>query len=355
MSSLTGHGADATNRHRKSRSGKTRQRDLSTIKSMRTTNFWSIDPSAILRVILVPVVMVIGVIVSRSVRAEDLVEFANGSTKTGTIHEIRKSDREFDFSSTVGGRTFRRTYGYDQVSAVTYGGKRYVLNPSDDPGDGSASHSEADGANLNRTKDEVTAIIKSQGSQDPDWLATTPLNHPDSLELAWPLKAEGPWDESKNVAQYIWGRVNPNESRWKPGIKLVHECMNRHQDDQELLLRDMQKLGDMYFTLLQDYARAAYWLQKAKVTATTPLGVYLAECYWRLGSKPMAMEMLRGERLHFDAIKLLGDMGEIKRALSLTKAYSNSNVSNEAFLNMGDALSGSRATRSSGGVLPTGP
>ncbi|TWT50467.1 FMN-binding domain protein [Rubripirellula amarantea] len=270
--------------------------------------------------------------------AQDTIEFANGSVMKGEILEIRKSDREFDFSSTIGGKTFKRTYSYDKVQAVTYNGKRFVLNEAGGSNaDDSATGSDGE---VTRTKEEVLAFIESVGSTDPDWLASTQLNHPKSLELAWPMKAEGPWNESKNVGQYIWGRVNPNESRWKPGVKLIYECMKLHENDSKLLRRDMEKLGDMYFTLFQDYPRAAYWLQKANVSATGPPGIFLAECYWRLGCKPMAMSQLRGKSLHFSAIKLFGDMGELKRATSLTRTYSKSSVFNEAFLNMGDALRG---------------
>ena len=266
---------------------------------------------------------------------EDLVEFVNGSTLTGKMLEIRKDAREFDFSSKFGQTAVTRTYPYASVHAVTFNGKRFVLTPKQAMSAGETSTGET-----TRTPAELRKHIEQVGGTPPDWLASTDMNHPSSLDLDWPLKPSGKWDESKNIGQYIWGRVNPNVSRWKPGIKLVHHVMERHQRNPTLLKRDMEKLGEMYFTLLQDYPRAAYWLQKAKVSATTPTGIHLAECYWRLGSKPMAMDMLKGRSLHLNAIKLLGDMGEVDKAMALTASYANTNSFNEAFLNAGDALRG---------------
>jgi uncharacterized protein with FMN-binding domain len=93
-----------------------------------------------------------------------------------------------------------------------------------------------------------------------------------------------------------------------------------------------------YFTLLQDYPRAAFWLQKAKPSVSQADGVRLAECYWRLGNRDMALEMLRGKSLALESIKLLGDMHEVDGAITLTKAFSRTNADNQAYLLAGDAL-----------------
>ena len=261
--------------------------------------------------------------------ADDSVEFANGSTMRGKILAIRKADREFDFRTSIAGRTIQRTYPYAKVHAVTINGKRFVLTPKN------SSNGDSPGE---KSKAEVMRIIEQQGGQPPDWLSSAPANWPKSLDLDWPLRAEGKWNESKNIGQYIWGRVNPNESRWKSGVRLVHECLDRHTGNVALTKRDMEKLGDMYFTLLQDYPRAAYWLQKANASSSKKIGVFLAECYWRLGNKPMAMKQLGTSSLNVGAIKLLGDMGEIEQAKRLADRFANTNGFNEAFLNAGDAF-----------------
>ena len=262
----------------------------------------------------------------------DSIEFLDGHSVEGRILEIRKDDREFDFTDPKTNAT--KTYAYADVHAVTFKGRRFVLTPKQSEPTGDAGNSPGKSS----TKPEILQQIDQAGRTPPDWFDATPLNHPDSLELDWPLEAKGPWNESKNVGQYIWGRVNPNVSRWKSGIKLVHECMKLHQNDSRLLQRDMDKVGIMYFELLQDYPRAAFWLQQAKATANTASGVALAECYWKLGNKEMAEDLLRRSAPHIRSIKLLAEMGELDRALATADRFIKSRVLvNEALLAAGDA------------------
>ncbi len=145
------------------------------------------------------------------------------------------------------------------------------------------------------------------------------------------------WNAQKNVTQYIWEIVNPNPERWKSGIKLVHRILSTHRDNSALLVRDMRQLGEMYFRLLQDYPRAAFWYRKARVENGTPLGVRLAECYWRMGSKAMAMEQLKARTVSIGVIKLYSDMGETKRALQLVEPFAKVGRTHEAYLLGGDA------------------
>ncbi len=275
--------------------------------------------------------------------AEDQVELLNGTRLSGQMIGIRKDDREFDFESSFGGKLVKQTYAYDKIHAVTFGGKRFVITPMTESAPMAAPMANAEATThhtTQRTKAEVLQFIEDFGSTEPDWLASTQMNHPETLDLEWPLKTEGKWDESTNVGQYIWGRVSPNEARWKPGIKLVYECMKRHQQNRTLLVRDMEKLGDMYFTLLQDYPRAAYWLQKADASVSKETGIFLAECYWRLGNKELAFAKLQGNLLHFNAIKLYGDMDEIEMAMNVANVYAKTPLFNEACLKAGDALRG---------------
>ena len=46
----------------------------------------------------------------------------------------------------------------------------------------------------------------------------------------------------------------------------------------------------------------------------------LAECYWRLGNKQMALDLLNRRTIYLSSIKLLADMGETQRALQLAEA-----------------------------------
>ncbi len=271
-------------------------------------------------------------------KGQDSVVFLNGTELSGKILEIRKADKEFDFQTTIAGQTVKRTYQYSTVHAVTFNGKRFVINEITDERLADVGASEDASDRVTRSASEVRQLIDTVGASEPDWLTTTKLNHPSSLDLSWPLKVDGPWDESKNVGQYIWGRVNPNPSRWRPGIKLMYECIELHQGQPALLQRDYGALADKYFVLFQDYPRAAYWFEKAKVGVNQKAGIHLAECYFRLGNKQMAMKQLRSRVLHVDAIKLLGEMDELQAALNLTNVYARTQAFNEAFLNAGDAL-----------------
>lgn len=270
--------------------------------------------------------------------AQDTVEFLNGTKMEGKILEIRKDAKEFDIESTVGGQNLKRTYPYSKVHAVTLDGKRFELTPMAESGGGQEAKTQELSGKAARTKEEVLALIETAGTTVPEWYSATQLNIPDTLDLSWPEKPGGKWNNKKNVGQFIWDVVNPNERRWQSGIKLVHHCMAMHKDDKPLLQRDMDKLATMYFTLLQDYARAAFWYQKTGARANQPSGVRLAECYWRLGNKEMGLEMMRGQVLPPNSVKLLGEMGEIKDALDVAKVYSKTQAASEVFLAAGDAL-----------------
>ena len=74
----------------------------------------------------------------------------------------------------------------------------------------------------------------------------------------------------------------------------------------------------MYYALLQDYARAAYWWRKAGIErATLGPGVHLAECYWKLGNRQMAVGAIEKLPPRFETIKLWADMGDLRRALAI--------------------------------------
>jgi uncharacterized protein with FMN-binding domain len=262
------------------------------------------------------------------VAAQDLVELTSGAKVRGKVKEIRKEEKEFDFEATVGGRTYKRTYPFGKVHAVTMGGKRFVLTETD---------AEEAGAKKLRPKAEVERLIAEEGKTPPEWYESTPLDPPPTLELSWPLKDEREWNNQRNVGQYIWDIINPNPNRWQEGVKLVHHCLSLHADDPKLLKRDMETLGIMYFELFQDYPRAAFWLQKAGAVKGSRNGIFLAECYWRLGNEAMAKEMLSARRVNVQAIKLWGDMGETDRAVQLAEAYRKAKQPQTAFLLAGDA------------------
>jgi uncharacterized protein with FMN-binding domain len=275
--------------------------------------------------------------------AEDLVELLSGAKVRGKVVEIRKEAREFDVETTVGSRTVTRTYSYDRVEAVTINGKRYVLNARTESASTSRDDSSerpvgsSDGSTTQCSRAEIERLIEKDGTTPPDWFESTELDYPSTLDLSWPLKPPTKdWQAHKYVFHYLWSNVNPNPSRWKSGVKLIHHILPRHRNDPTLLARDMLELGNMYFRLLQDYPRAAFWYRKSGVQKGTPASVWLAECYWQMGSKAMAMEELNSRTLPGSAIKLLSDMGETRKALQLVEAYARAGQPHEAYLLGGD-------------------
>jgi uncharacterized protein with FMN-binding domain len=269
--------------------------------------------------------------------AEDVVEFLAGSKVVGTVKEIRKDKKEFDIEVRIGTRTYLRTYPFSKVHAVTMKGKRFVLNTIPDSSSSSGGAGAA-ASGSSRSKMEIDDLINDVGRRSPDWYDSTALDYPRTLDLSWPLKPpKKGWNNQVNIGQYLWDIIYPNTPRWKSGIRLIHHEMSLHANDRTLLGRDMRTLGSMYFNLFQDYPRAAFWFRKAGTQPGSLDSVLLAECYWRLGNKQMANELLSSRTLPAQAIKLLGDMGETRRALDLANAYAKAGRPHEAYLLAGDA------------------
>ncbi len=284
---------------------------------------------------MIRVVWIIGLMLAIPCSAwgEDEVEFLSGAKVKGTVKEIRKDKNEFDFEVQLGGRSMLRTYPYAKVHTVTIKGKTFVLTKPSATGT-----STAGAVNATRSNAEVLRLIEAAGQSPPDWFDATPLDYPQSLDLSWPIKApDAGWNNQVNVGQYMWDIINPNPNRWKSGIRLMHHLLSVHENDQARMKRNMATLGGMYFRLLQDYPRAAYWLRKARLSQTDGQRTMLAECYWRMGSKKMANEILSAKRLPLSAIKLLGDMGQTDRALRLADAFGSRKNSQDAYLLAGDA------------------
>jgi uncharacterized protein with FMN-binding domain len=176
-----------------------------------------------------------------------------------------------------------------------------------------------------KTKAEVLAFIKKTGSTPPDWFAATPLNYPSTLDLSWNQPPPGsPWDPNKNVGQFIWTSINENEARWKEGIKFLHHLLTVNKDKQATVKKVMAALGNMYHDLHQDWARAAFWKQMAGETDT----LELAHCYFKLGSKDMAVDILTkygpDNTRHASVVRLWAEVGDPARALKLAEQMANS-------------------------------
>ncbi len=274
--------------------------------------------------------------------AEDVLELVSGSVVRGRI--VARDEKQITIRTMLSGRTFTRKYPLERVRAVTSGGEREVLQGSAEGGPaavGPTARAAGKGgpAAANRSRAEVDALIDKQGRTPPEWWDSVPLSYPKTLDLSWPEPAPAPWNAQKNVGQYVWDIINPNPGKWREGVRLMHHLLVLHKDDPDKTYRAMELLAHMYHDLLQDYPRAAFWWRKvlAAQGGDSPDGVKLAECYWKLGSKKMATDLLGQISPYYATIKLLADMGETQSALRLAESAARGGEADLAYLYAGDA------------------
>ena len=138
-------------------------------------------------------------------------------------------------------------------------------------------------------------------------------------------------DNSRSIDQYLVQVIYPNDSRYETGIKLVNYLMIMHKDDRQKLVRSLSTLGDLFYDLLNDYARAVFWWQKAAKMGGSIDSLKLARCYYELGSKSAAYELLANVNSGYrgsnkDAIKFWANMGEVDKALDMIESGSQGNM-----------------------------
>jgi len=267
--------------------------------------------------------------------SDALVEFLSGAKVHGRI--TARDNQTITVAMKVGGRNLTRQYSVDEIRAITIEGRREVLGggaSSDGHSDAAASHGDT-----RRGRAEIEQLIDRLGRTPPDWWDSTPLDYPQTLDLSWPRKAPPPWNPRKNVGQYLFDMVQPNPGKWRGGVRLIHHLLEMHEEDQEKRQRAMMTLGRLYYHLLRDYAHAAFWWRQAGVerSGQTPQGVRLADCYWKLGNKQMALDLMNRNSVYYSTIKLLADMGETERALRIAEAGARGNLPDLAYLHAGDA------------------
>lgn len=192
-----------------------------------------------------------------------------------------------------------------------------------------------------RTPDEVEALIRKVGGTAPDWWDSVELKYPETLDMDWPMKAEGNWNNQKNVGQYIWDVINPNPDRWREGIKLVNHLMVKHKGDRAKLARAMQSLGSMFHNFMQDWPRAVFWWRMSAKYGGGVAPTRLANCYLQMGCEQMAREVLMRMPTDYtrngEVIKLWADMGQLKKALELAEQKGRSGMPQIAYLAAGNA------------------
>jgi uncharacterized protein with FMN-binding domain len=281
-------------------------------------------------------------LIAPALATADLLELLSGAKVEGRVTNIDKAEKKLTFERMLGSRAYSRVYSYSQVHAVTLGTKRYVLNEkttgSSTTGSSRSTTGRARTGNR-RTKAEIESLIDQLGRTPPDWYESTRLNYPQSLDLSWPQPPPKGWNAQRNMGQYIWDIINPNPGRWREGIRLMHYLLKHHEDNPATLARVMQSLGRMYHDFEEDYARAAFWWRRAGLEGNrqSPQSVKLARCYWKLGNKDMAVDLLERLPTWANTIKLWSDMGETSRALQLAEAYARGGYPDIAYLYAGDA------------------
>jgi len=272
--------------------------------------------------VLLSLIFLSAVFAAARVGSAATIEYLDGTRLECKV--LSKDEMNVTVEVTSGGMTVKRTIPLAKVHKVTINDKTYVINERSAAASAKTASDVPAASKPRRTKAEVEAVINELGRKPPDWFEATPLNYPKTLDLSWP---EGPppggWNNQKNVGQYIWDIINANPNKWREGVKLMHHLLTMHKDDPEKRERIMEALGRMYHNLHQDHARAAFWWRQAGVEKTqSPPGimVHLAECYWRLGNKQMAVDHLRKiKSVPYDAIKLWADMGEHQQAMAIVE------------------------------------
>jgi len=272
----------------------------------------------------------LALLLSATTRA-DVVEFVNGTKVEGQV--AARDQESLTVKTTVGERTFTRRYTLDKVHAITTGDKREVLHEKKAEVPATATSGQE------RSKAEGEALIDKLGRAQPEWWDSVALNYPKTLDLNWPNPPFRQWDNQRYIGQYVWDIISPTPNKWREGIRLMHHLLGVHKDNAELRSRAMNELGRMYFDYLHDYARAAFWWRSAGVETDNAYrhGVSLAECYWRLGNKQMALDLMDKLQPQFPMIKLWAEMGELQKALAMADANATGQLADMACIYAGDA------------------
>ncbi|MBM4044651.1 MAG: FMN-binding protein [Planctomycetes bacterium] len=273
----------------------------------------------------------------------DVVELLNGQRVEGSVVQMGDSEIVIKVNTARGAVDMK--FGAEKVHAVTVKGERKVLNEKPSakaktPPKEMKTQVEP-GDKLSRA--ELVALVDKTGRTPPDWWDSVPLSFPQTLDMTWtPPPPKSPWNPQKNIDQYFWSVVNENERQWKGGAKFAHHLLELHKNNRELVRKAMRQLAHVYAALLQDYARGAFWHQQVIRLGEVYIEdfVKLANCYWKLGCKDLAKEVItklgEDDTRHGELIKLWADMGHLDKALQLAEAKAK-DMPDAAYLAAGEA------------------
>jgi uncharacterized protein with FMN-binding domain len=284
----------------------------------------------------------------------DTIELTNGKKYEGRV--IERTADGITFKATVGAGSMTYTFAVSEVKSLVADGKRptpvskeptaaptakpalFTKEPPVSPAPTAKptpAPATSPSSGNTRTKAEVDALIDQAGKTQPDWWDSVQLNYPNTLDLTW-AKPTPPYNPNKWLGQYLWGVINPNPGRHKEGIKLLHHVLEVNKSDPAKQAQTMQELGSKYARYLNDWARAAYWWRKAGDEGDYDTAMGLAECYWKLGCKSMAVETLSNTGfLSSEIARLWSEFGEPEKGLKAAEDLAKS-APHEAWYVSGD-------------------
>ncbi len=194
---------------------------------------------------------------------------------------------------------------------------------------------------ITRTRAEVNALIREKGRTPPEWWDSVPLEYPKTLDMTWKKPPRGSkWNPRKNIGNYVFSVIYENPGKWKQGAKFLHHVLAINKNNPAVVQKAIGKLANVYHDLLEDWARAAFWYRKSR-NRDIHTQVRQARCYWKLGNKDMAAEIL--SQITYDytrygaVIKLWADMGELDKAIEAAEKRAKTGRPKSAYLAAGDA------------------
>ncbi len=250
----------------------------------------------------------------------DVVELTGGVSIEGDI--IEQTDALVRVMVKGSGKEVAWPTG--QVVAVTVDGERREVAASAPAPVPPGAPPDAPPGTPELTPLEADALIQEQGRKQPDWWGSVQVIYPATMDLDWNEPSK-PRNNQKSVDPFIWDIINPNPRRWREGVKFVHQLLVRNQRDPVATQKAMGMLSRMYHSLLQDYPRAAFWIRQIGDRRRLYYGeqVSLADCYWRMGCRVMAVDTVRNMRVDHGGgqlVQLWADMGDLQQALSIAEA-----------------------------------
>lgn len=284
-----------------------------------------------------------------SAASADEIELTNGRRYQGRLIKRTAMSVTFKIVYPSGG-VAQLVFPASRVKSLKITGKEPVVTkppkpqPTAKPGPATRPGPERPGPRTKvPTKAEIRALIAKAGQTQPEWWDSVPLKYPRTMDLAGTTQVKG-WHPSRKIGAYMFSVIKPNPSRWKEGVRLLHHVVDVRKGDAKRRADAMRMLAQAYLQLMRDPTKAAFWWEKVIGRSSRAMlydVVGLADCYFRLGSKPMAVELLRKYHLHRgghgQVIKLWGKMGELVTALRVADVLVRAGRPDDGYLAAGDA------------------